>query len=104
MVDGVEACGQGLFRAAEFYAAFPGSFDALALTLADNPPFVVGHEAQDAEDEVADEGAEEILGAPRVEQGHVDDADVDALRAREEAPLLLDLLVVPSQPVDAEHE
>ena len=103
-VDGIEACRQGLFRTAEFHAAFPGGLDALALALADGPPFVVGNETQDAEDEVADEGAEEVFRTPRVEQGHVDDADVDAFRAREEAPHLLNLLVVPPQPIDAEHE
>lgn len=62
----------------------------------------LSYEAEDLENEISDEGAHEVFPVPGVQQWHVDHADVNAYVLRENAPLALNLLVVASQPVDAE--
>lgn len=89
-------------RAAEHHAPGLGRRDALLLPLADVLPFVLGHKGENLQHQVRDEGAHQVPALPGVQQGHVDDADVRADLLGEHPPLILNLLVIASQPVDAQ--
>ena len=53
--------------------------------------------------EVGDEGSHQVLALSGVQQGHIQNTDVDALFLGQKPPLLLYFLVIPPQTVDAEH-
>lgn len=67
---------QGLGRSAEADAFFPGGGNAFGLASAYILPFVLGGEGKHLKHEVGDEGAEQVLVAPGVEQGHVEHHDI----------------------------
>ena len=77
--------------------------DAFGLAAADVVPLIFRHEGQDLEDDVGDEGAQQVFPAARIEEGHVEDGDVHAFFPGEDAPLFEDLPVVPPEAVDAFH-
>ena len=52
--------------------------------------------------QVGDEGADQVLPVPGVQQGHVDDADVRPDVLGQRPPLILDFPVAPPKPVDAQ--
>ena len=58
---------------------------------------------EDLQDEIGDEGPHEVLAVAGVQEGHVQDADVPAEVLGEQPPLVLDVLVVAAQAVDAGH-
>ena len=84
-------------------AAGAGGGDALGLAGADVFPFALGHEGENLQDEIGDEGPHEVLAVAGVQEGHVQDADVHADVLGEQPPLVLDVLVVAAQAVDAGH-
>ena len=47
------------------------------------------------------EGAEQIFVVPCVEQGHIQDEDVNPFFLGKKAPLLLNLLVIAPEPINA---
>ena len=79
-----------------------GGGDALRLPPVDGLPLRLGHEGQDLQHQVGDEGAQQVLALPRVQQRHIQHADVCAHLPGEDAPLLLQLLIAAAQPVDAQ--
>ena len=87
---------------AEVDAPGLGSGDALLLALPYILTLGLGHEGQHLQDQVGNEGADEVLAVAGVQQGHVQNADVNADLLGEDTPLLLDLLVISSQPVNAQ--
>ena len=66
----MEAFGERLSPASNVDASFARGGDALCLTLADVLAFAVRHEGQHLQNEVGNEGAEQILVAAGIEQGH----------------------------------
>ena len=64
-------------------------------------PLALGHEGENLKHEIGNEGAEQILVASGIKKGHVEDQNVHFHILGEQMPLLLDFLVVSSQPVDA---
>ena len=102
LMDLLEIFGQGSWGSSEANASGAGGGDALLLTAAYVFAFVLRGEGEDLQNEVGDEGAHKVLALPCVEQGHVEHADIDVKLLGEEPPLLLDLLIVAAQPVNAE--
>ena len=75
--------------------------NAFRLPLADVGALVFRHKGQHLEHNVAEEGAHQVLAPPGIQQGHIQHYDVDAFIFRQDTPLILNFLVVASQPVDA---
>lgn len=99
----VEVLGQRKGRSAEFHAPRLRRRDALRLPLFDALPLALGHKGQDLQNQIGDEGVHQVFALPRVQQGHIEDADVHPLLLSQHPPLLPHLLVVPAQSVDALH-
>ena len=97
----MEAFGERLSPASKVDASFARRRNALRLSLADVLALAVRHEGQHLQNEVGNEGAEQVFVAARIEQGHIEDEDVHAFLSRQYAPLLLDFLIVAPQPVYA---
>ena len=101
-IGAVVVGGAGLGGPAEPDAPGLGRRDALGLALADVLALVLGDEGEDLEHQIGDEGAHQVFAAAGVQQGHVDDADIHAGLLGQGPPLVLDLLIVAPQPVDAQ--
>lgn len=97
----IEILRQHFRRAAEADAPFFCRSDAFCLAAPDIVPFILRHEGQYLEDDVAEEGTEQVFAPPCVEKGHVDHHDVDAFSLCQHLPLLEDVSVIPAEPVDA---
>lgn len=94
---------RGRYRGpAKVDASRAGSGDALCLSTADALALVLGHEAQYLQHEVGDERAHQVLAVAGVQKRHVDHADIHPDLLRQHPPLAQYLLVIASQPVDAE--
>ena len=78
-----------------------GRGDALCLALAEVSPLVLRHEGEDLQDDVAEEGAHQVLAPPGVQQGHVQHHDIHPLLLGKQTPLVQNLPVVAPQAVDA---
>ena len=74
-----ENCLAALALASEFYAPGFCRRNALGLPLADVFPLALGHEGEDLQHQVGDEGAHEIFSGAGVQQRHINHADVHAL-------------------------
>jgi hypothetical protein len=61
----------------------------------------VGDEGEDLQDEVGDESPHQVLVDASVEQGHIGHGYVNATLFGEGAPLVLDVLVISTAPVNA---
>jgi hypothetical protein len=88
-------------RTAHVDTSGPSGSDALGLALFDVVSFRVGDEGEDLQDEVGDEGPHQVFVYPRVEQGHIGHGDVNAALFGEDAPLVLDVLVISTETVNA---
>ena len=75
--------------------------DTLRLSRPDVGALVLRHEGENLQDNIAEESPCQILAPPGVQQGHVQHHDVHPLLFGEDQPLILDFLIVSSQPVDA---
>ena len=100
---GRKFCGERFGRPSETDAFFPGRGNAFGLASAYVFPFVLGGEGKHLKHEIGDEGAEKVLVAPGVEQGHVEYQNIHLSFSGEDAPLPLYFLIVAAQPVDAGH-
>ena len=85
----MEAFGERLSPASKVDASSARGGDAFGLPLADILAFAVRHEGQLLQNEVGNEGAEQVLVAAGIEQGHIEDKDVHLLLSRQDAPLFL---------------
>ena len=97
---------QRFWRSAETHAAGFGGSDAFGLTLSDVGAFVFSDEAEHLQDDICEKGADEVFAAAGVEEWHIKDDDVYAALFGEVAPLVEDLGVIATEPVntfDDEH-
>ena len=78
--------------------------DSFCLTDANGIAFVFSDERKKLEHKISDKRAKQIFALPRVEQGHVEHNDIDALFLGEQTPLFLNLTVVASQSVDGVND
>lgn len=97
----MEIFGQRFRRSSEADAFGLCGSDSLRLPLPDVGALVFRHKGQHLQHDVAEEGPQQVLASPGVQQGHIQHRDVDAFFFREEAPLLQYFGVVPPQTVDA---
>lgn len=88
---------------AKSYAISFGHGDPFSLPFADILPFVLSHKGKYLQDKVSNKGAEQIFVVPRVEQGHIQDEDVNLFFFGKKAPLLLNLLVIAPEPINADN-
>ena len=78
-----------------------GSDDSLALALTDMGAFRLGHIREDAQDQVADECRRESLANRRVENRHVENANMNVARLDQFTPHRGHFLVVTSETIKA---
>ena len=62
--------------------------DALCLTLADIFPLCLGHIGEELQNNVRNEGADEVVFPAGIQQGHIQHHNVDLFLFRQKAPLL----------------
>ena len=91
------------FRPSEMNAPRSGGSNSLGLAFLYVLPLALGHETEDLEYKVGDEGTHQVFAIPGVEQRHIDYADVDSDILGQHPPLPLNLLIVATQPVDTEN-
>lgn len=92
-------------RTPEADSAQPCGSDALRLSLPDVFTFDLGHVAEQLEQYVRDELARYSPSRlTRIQKGHVQNDDVYAALLRETTPLLYDVIVASTKPVDAFHD
>lgn len=97
-----EVLGYFLFPAAKLYAPCLGGGDTLALTAADKGALRLGHISQDLEHQIRNKHPGQVVMADGgVQKGHVQHFDISADLPGDFTPLLQNLPVIPSQPVDA---
>jgi hypothetical protein len=77
---------------------------ALRLTFPDVVAFAVRREAEDLEHDVGDKRSYQVLAIPSVKQGHIEHGNVYAAFLGEDAPLLLNFVIVAPEPVYAVYE
>ena len=97
----VEVIRQRNRRSAELDALGFGRCDSLRLPLADELPLILRYEGQNLQHQVGNEGAHQVLALPGIQQRHSNDADVHIFLLGQDAPLVLHLLIIAPQPVDA---
>ena len=90
-----------LARTTELHATLLRSGDTFSLALLDRDALILSDEAQQLQNQIADECAEQILIPPCIQQRHIQYNHLNAFFAGDDAPLFLDFLVVSPQPVDA---
>ena len=66
-------------------------------------PLVLRRKGEHLEHQVRDKSSDQVLTQTGVQQRHINDADVHPLVFGQELPLLLYLLIVAAQPVDAQY-
>lgn len=87
--------------APEFYAAYFGGMDSFRLALAVEFAFKLCEVGGELEDEIGDEGAGQVAGGARVQQGRVEDDDGNPFFGGERAPGFKDVHIASSEAVDA---
>ena len=93
-MDLVKILRQRQRRAAKLHTPRHSRRDALRLTAADILPLRLGHKGQDLQDQIGDKRPHQVASVPGIQQRHVDDTDIHPSFFGQDAPLLLDVLIV----------
>ena len=86
---------------AEGYASCLGCGNAFRLSLSDEFSLCLSHIAQKLQYDVRDQRSGQIPALPRIQQRHVQNDDLGFFLFCENSPLLQDLIIIPSEPVNA---
>ena len=81
-----------------------GSFrrrDPLRLPLFDVGALIFRHERQHLQNDITEECPHQIFASPGIQQGHIQYHDIDPLFLGQKSPLILDLLIISPQTIDA---
>lgn len=97
--------GLALRRPLEPHATRLGRGYPFRLALADGLALYLGDVAEELEHEIGDQlPRQTVLAPPRVQQGHVENDDIDVQLLRHVPPLVDDVVLVATQPVDGLHD
>ena len=88
-------------RPAESYTSGLGRRDSLGLTPADVFTFILGHEGQNLENQVGNEGSHQVFTVSSIQKRHIQHTNIDTDFLRENTPLFLYFLIITSQSVNA---
>ena len=91
---------QRKLRTSEDNAPLSGSGDPLRLTDTDIASLVFRHKGKELQDDVAEEGADQILSLQGIQKGHIQDHDIHLLHLHQLPPYLQNLIIVSSQAVN----
>ena len=97
---------RAIFRsAAELDAARFGGRDAFRLPLMDKLPLGLRHIREQLQNDVRDQRSNQIASLPRIQKRHIEHHNIHLLLFCQQAPLLQNIIIISSQPVDAlNHE
>ena len=98
-----------LIRYGDLRSAKPDSFglgsgDTLRLAFADVLPLALGYKAEDLQHQVRDEGSHQVFSLTGIQQWHIQYNDVHTFFFGKDTPLILNLLIIASQPVNAQNK
>ena len=88
-------------RSAKPHTPQSGSGDTFRLSLFDVGALILSDKGKDLQYDVAEEGSHQVFPSAGVQQGHIQNHDVNSFLFREIAPLILDFLIIASQTVNA---
>ena len=86
---------------AEFHTPRFCCRNTLGLTLSNILTFVLRHKGQNLKHKVCDERTQKVFSLPCIQQRHINDTDIYLFLFCKYTPLILYLLIIASQPVDA---
>lgn len=97
----VEIIRQDLAGSSEDDTSRFGRTNTLGLTSPYRITFALRDERQNLQGDICDEGSDEIFALAGIEKRHIEDADVDLEVFGKVAPLVLNLLVIAAETIDA---
>ena len=89
------------FRPAEFHPLCLCRRDSLRLSFPDVLTLVLRHKGQNLQHQIGNERPHQILAVAGIQQGHIQNADVDPALFCQYPPLRQNILIIPSQAVYA---
>lgn len=81
-----------------------GCGDPLSLPFTDVLPLALGHKAEDLQHQVSNEGTHQVFALTGIQQGHIQHNDVHTFFLGKDTPLVLNLLIISAQPVNAQNK